>query len=173
MQNRAIESARILVVDDEESVLSLVRDIMAHDGYEVFTASSVTQAMRIARRASPDIIITDLVMPQGSGYDLIAALYKHPKTYATPILALTADGELVLSRFGDDRGLFSLSSNIAAYIAKPFSAMELRTTVLAVLHAAQLGRFHPGEPYHKALGRPIRLPRELRFPAPPKRQVGK
>lgn len=115
-------------------------------------AENVIEAMRIARREALDLIITDLVMPQSPSYDLIAALYKNPKTYAIPILALTADGELVLKQMGDERGLYSLSSNIAAYVRKPFSAAEFRGTVLAVLDAVQSGRFPPGEPYYKALG---------------------
>lgn len=128
-------------------------DLLRHDDHRVLLAENAIEAMRIARREVLDLVITDLVMPQNPGYDLIAALYTNPKTYAIPILALTADGELVLKQQGDERGLYSLSSNIAAYVRKPFSAVGFRGTVLAILDAVQSGRFHPGEPYYKALGR--------------------
>lgn len=168
MPHKSIESARILVVDDEEDVRCLIRDLMRHDGHKVWVAAGVVEAMRLARRETLDLVITDLVMPHSPGYDLIAALYRQSKTYATPILAITADGELVLGHQGDNRGLHSLSSNIAAYVAKPFSGAELRGIVLAVLEAWRAGRFRPGEPYYKVLGcakRPLREARLRRLDA--------
>ena len=172
MSNIPLESGRILVVDDEEGVRNLIEDLMRQAGHTVFAAESVIKAMRITRRERLDLVITDLVMPYSPGYVLVGALYRNPKTYALPILAISADGDLVLSHQGDERGLHSLSSNIAAYIDKPFSIYELQGTVMAILHAARSGRFHPGEPYYKALGSRKRPPRRRKASGPPKGDEG-
>lgn len=156
----ASEGRLVLVVDDEEDVRDLVADLMRHDGHRVISASGSAAALLLCRDRTPDLVITDLVMPDSPGYDLIQALYRDPKTYAVPVIAVTADGELILHQQGDRRGLHSLSSNIAAYVPKPFSGAALRGVVMAVFEALRKGRFKPGEPYYKALGAPKRPPRE-------------
>lgn len=120
------QGSRLLVVDDDPDVLGLVRRALASEGYEITTATSVTDAIARTRQGLPHLAIVDLMLPDGSGFDVC----QHLKALAdVPIVLLTAlDDEDTkvqgIERFAED------------YITKPFSPKELRVRVRRVL-----GRF--------------------------------
>lgn len=114
---------RILAVDDEPSVLAVVRDILASAGYTVATAPSATDALERIEQDTFDLIITDLRMPGMSGQDLIARLREHPVYRKVPIVVLATGAE--------EAHLDSLKVDMR--IGKPFAPRTLLTAVTALI----------------------------------------
>src|SRR5574341_837234 len=85
----------ILVVDDERDIVELVRYNLAQAGYRVVSASDGRQAVEMARRERPDLIVLDLMLPVLPGAEVARTLKQDEKTRAIPILMLTARGDEV------------------------------------------------------------------------------
>ena len=116
----------VLVVDDEQDILDLVRFRLEHDGYRVLTASDGQAGLALAQAERPDLCILDVMMPKLSGLEVLAHLRADPETADTRVILLTARG-----RDADvDRG-FELGAH--DYVTKPFSPKELRRRVHAQL----------------------------------------
>jgi len=120
---------RILVVDDDEKTVELVKLYLNRDGYKVVTAFNGTDALRLARERRPDLIVLDIMLPGLSGLEVCRALRAESDI---PIIMLTA-----LST--DDDRLAGLDLGADDYVVKPFSPRELAARVRAVL------RRMPGE----------------------------
>jgi two-component system alkaline phosphatase synthesis response regulator PhoP len=118
---------RILVVDDEPSVTDLLAYNLRKAGYEISLASDGSEALRLARQSSPDLILLDLMLPEVDGLDVCRELRK---TSAVPIIMLTARGEEI------DR-VVGLELGADDYVSKPFSVRELLGRIKAVLRRAQ------------------------------------
>jgi CheY-like chemotaxis protein len=86
-----IPRARVLVVDDSPTVLSLVRAALEAHQYEVATAGGGVEALEGIRQAAPDLIVTDSVMPGLDGFALLAHLRQDPSTRGIPVIMLTSD----------------------------------------------------------------------------------
>ena len=80
----------ILVIDDEETSIKIVEHTLKEAGYNVLTATSGEDGLRIARENNPEVIITDVLMPSMDGFMLLKELKNHEKTKDTVILVLTA-----------------------------------------------------------------------------------
>jgi two-component system phosphate regulon response regulator PhoB len=117
---------RILVVDDEEDILELVRFHLTREGYQVFTAASGEQALKSARAESFDLVVLDLMLPGVDGLEVAKALKKDARTQSTPIVMLTARGE-------DADIVTGLELGADDYLTKPFSPRVLSARVKAVL----------------------------------------
>ncbi len=87
-------SMRILVADDNHSLVNLVEGILKKAGYQVLTAFDGREALIKARKEKPDLIILDIIMPFLDGYQVCAALQKDPATSSIPILMLTVKGQV-------------------------------------------------------------------------------
>lgn len=114
---------KVLIVDDEQTLLETVENKLRKEGFTTFTAESAEDGMRLFRRVKPDLIILDIMLPQRSGYDLCKAVRKES---STPIIFLSARAEETdrvrgLDMGGDD------------YVTKPFNLGELAARVKAVL----------------------------------------
>jgi len=120
-------SARILIVDDEPAVTNLLAYNLRKAGYEILLAADGSEALRIARASSPDLILLDLMIPEVDGLDVCRELRK---TSAVPIIMLTARGEEI------DR-VVGLELGADDYVSKPFSVRELLARIKAVLRRAQ------------------------------------
>ena len=121
------ESAKtVLVVDDEQDILDLVRFRLEHDGYSVISASDGQTGLTLAQQERPDLCILDVMMPKLSGLEVLARLRADPATAATRVILLTARGQDA----DVDRG-FELGAQ--DYVTKPFSPKELRRRVQAQL----------------------------------------
>src|SRR5512147_1313746 len=83
----------ILVVDDEEDILELIRFHLARDGYSLTLSTSGEEAIKKARRQRFDLIVLDLMLPGIDGFEVAKALKSDPKTGSVPIIMLTARGE--------------------------------------------------------------------------------
>ncbi len=120
-------SARILVVDDEPAVTDLLAYNLRKAGYETLLAADGSEALRLARASSPDLILLDLMIPEIDGLDVCRELRK---TSTVPIIMLTARGEEI------DR-VVGLELGADDYVSKPFSVRELLARIKAVLRRAQ------------------------------------
>jgi two-component system, OmpR family, alkaline phosphatase synthesis response regulator PhoP len=117
---------RILVVDDEEDILELVRFNLAREGYDVVVAASGEKAIDIARKELPHLIVLDLMLPGIDGLEVTRILKNNPETRGIPIVMLTAKGE-------EPDIVAGLELGADDYVAKPFSPRILLARVRAVL----------------------------------------
>lgn len=113
---------KILVVDDEPHIVNLVRLTLSGQKYEVYSAYSGQEALRLSKQINPDLVILDIMMPNMDGYQVCEELRKDKKTANTPIMILSAKSQLV-DKFK--------SINVGAddYIVKPFDPEELMKRV--------------------------------------------
>jgi signal transduction histidine kinase/ActR/RegA family two-component response regulator len=120
---KSLAGYRILAVDDEPDALGLIDRVLRMCGAEVRTASTAGSALRALGDFSPDVLVSDIGMPDVDGYELIGQIHKLAPTL--PAIALTAFAR------GEDQSR-SLRSGFAAHINKPVDPAELVTTVAAV-----------------------------------------
>jgi two-component system, OmpR family, alkaline phosphatase synthesis response regulator PhoP len=119
-------SHRILVVDDEEDLLELIRYNLTKEGYRVECAASGEQAIQEARASVPDLIVLDLLLPNVDGLDVCKHLKSDPKTQHVPIVMLTAKSE-------EADVVTGLELGADDYITKPFSPRVLLARIRSVL----------------------------------------
>ncbi len=117
-------SKQILVVDDEAHLRKLITYILKSAGYEVATASSGSEALLSIGESVPDLVVSDVMMPEMDGFELVEKLRKNPQTRAIPVILLTA-----MSQTDDIVAGIELGAD--DYLAKPFKRAEL----LARVHA--------------------------------------
>jgi len=117
----------ILIVDDEEDVLELVRYNLDRNGYRVETAATGEQALTKARTKMPDLMILDLMLPGIDGLEVCRKLKSETRTQNIPIIMLTAKGEEADIVTGLELGADD-------YITKPFSPKVLVARVRRILH---------------------------------------
>jgi len=117
---------RILVVDDEEDILELVRFNLAREGYSVICTTSGEETLKIARKEHPDLIVLDLMLPGIDGLEVAKVLKNDPKTKDISIVMLTAKGE-------EPDIVTGLELGADDYVTKPFSPRILVARVRAVL----------------------------------------
>ena len=114
---------RILVVDDEESILKVVEYSLTQAGYEVHTAGDAEGGEFLLGQVHPDLVILDIMLPGKSGLDVARDLRQHSEV---PIIMLSAKGDEV------DR-ILGLEFGADDYVTKPFSPRELVSRVKAIL----------------------------------------
>lgn len=158
-----MNKAKILVVDDEDDILELVRYNLNREGYEVICAASGEGALKQTRTESVNLVVLDLMLPGMSGLDVARQLKSNPKTGSIPVVMLTAKGEEADIVAGLELGADD-------YITKPFSPRILVARIRAVLR--RLDRpdddaagviylhelvIHPGRREVLAKGEPVSL----------------
>jgi DNA-binding response OmpR family regulator len=119
-------ATKILVVDDEVKIARVVRAYLEREGYGVVEAHDGRQALEVARREKPDVVILDLMLPEVSGWDVCRALRQES---SVPILMLTARDE-------DTDKIVGLELGADDYVTKPFNPKELVARVRAILRRA-------------------------------------
>jgi two-component system, OmpR family, phosphate regulon response regulator PhoB len=129
---RADEGERVLVVDDEPDIVALVAYHLAKAGYRVSTAANGSEAVAVARRERPALVVLDLMLPGVSGYDVLQQLRASDRTRDVGVLLLTARRE------EPDR-IRGLSLGADDYLTKPFSPQELVLRVGAILRRLGAG----------------------------------
>lgn len=120
----------MLVVDDDEGLRALVRDALENGGYTALEAATREEAFRLARQRPPDLVVTDIEMPGGSGYEVCRA-FREEFGAELPIIILSGTRTEAYDRvagfeFGADD-----------YIVKPFDPEELRVRVRALLRRSR------------------------------------
>ncbi len=116
----------ILVVDDEEDILELVRYNLTKEGYRVSTVTSGEEALKAARTSQPDVILLDLMLPGVDGLEVCRLLKQDAKTQHIPVIMLSAKGD-------EADVVTGLELGAADYITKPFSPRILVARLRAVL----------------------------------------
>jgi two-component system, OmpR family, alkaline phosphatase synthesis response regulator PhoP len=117
---------KILVVDDEEHIIELIKFNLENNGYKIVTADNGIDALKIAKDARPQLVLLDLMLPGMDGYDVCKEIRKDINTSSTPIIMITAKGEEFDKVLGLELGADD-------YLTKPFSVRELLARVKAVL----------------------------------------
>lgn len=154
---------KLVVVDDEEDILELLRFNLEKEGYQVLCATSGEEALEIARSQIPNLIVLDLMLPGIDGLEVARKLKNDPDTMEIPIVMLTAKGEEADIVTGLELGADD-------YVTKPFSPRILAARVRAVLRRkikeypeeAKVLRIqdlviHPGRREVSVSGKPVQL----------------
>lgn len=123
-------SPLVLIVEDEDALVTLLRYNLEKEGFRSASAGDGDEALVMIKEETPDLILLDWMLPLTSGIEVCRQLRRQPETRDVPVIMLTARGEE-----GDKvRGL---NSGADDYITKPFSPSELMARVRAVLRRAQ------------------------------------
>lgn len=117
---------KILIVDDEEHIIELIKFNLENSGYETLTATNGIDALRIIREESPRLILLDIMLPGMDGYDICKEIRKDSVIANIPVIMITAKGEEVDKILGLELGADD-------YITKPFSIRELIARVKALI----------------------------------------
>lgn len=120
---------KILAVDDNQQLRTLLSSYFIQEGFDVVTAGDGQEALFVARREKPDLILLDLMMPEMGGYEFLR-IYSHEAK--TPVIVLTAKLEE-----GDK--ILGLELGADDYVTKPFSLRELSARIRAVLRRMEKG----------------------------------
>ncbi len=127
-----LKGIKVMAIDDDMDSLGLIKRILTRQGAEVQTATSVDEALNVFSRFVPDVVLSDIGMPEKDGYELIRRIREHPSGATTPAAALTA---LVRS---EDRTR-ALTAGYQNHLSKPVAAAE----IVAVVYS--LARIHRRE----------------------------
>lgn len=122
----AFGSKRVLIVDDEASLRTLVRVNLEIDGIEVSEAVDGNEAMSMLRQAPPDLVLLDLMMPGKDGIEVLEDVAADPELRNIPVILLTAKGEQEDLERGAILGA-------RGHITKPFDPEQMVRTVKAAL----------------------------------------
>lgn len=113
-----MEIKKVLVIDDEEEILALLKVRLERAGYAVSLANDGRTGVRQAEEEAPDVILLDLMMPEMDGFQVCKQLKMTQRTAQIPVVALTALGE-------EESAKKALKLGIEAYIVKPFDSEML------------------------------------------------
>jgi len=125
--------ARILIVEDEEPLMLLLRYNLEAEGFDVETVGRGDEADTRLKESPPDLVVLDWMLPGVSGIELCRRLRARPQTKTLPIIILTARGE-------ESERVRGLATGADDYIVKPFSVPELLARVHALLRRAKPAR---------------------------------
>ncbi len=122
-------SKKILLVDDEPSILLSLEFLMDQAGYDVYTATDGDEALQAVREKLPDLILLDIMMPKRDGFEVCQIIRTNPEWKETKIILLTAKGREVDQEKG-------LALGADDYITKPFATQELIKKVNMILESS-------------------------------------
>ena len=131
---------RILVVDDDKSIVKVLTAYLEQSGYQVLPAYDGEMALHMLRRERPDLVILDLMMPGRDGYEVTNLVRNDKSLSATPIIMLTA-------RIEDSDKIVGLELGADDYITKPFNAREVVARVKSLLRRVQLDQSPSAAPH--------------------------
>ncbi len=125
------DSARVLIADDNADMREYLTNLLRNSGYDVAVVTDGQQALDEVRADLPDLVISDVMMPEMDGLELVAALRADSRTAAVPVLLLSA-------RAGQEASIEGLEAGADDYLVKPFAAAELLARVRANIEMARL-----------------------------------
>ena len=126
-----MSSAKILVVDDTPAILDITRRCLESEGYAVRTCLESREAVRMAREDPPDVIMLDVVMPEVSGWEVLAELRADGAFQRTPVIVCTAYVAEALGRLAELKG----PDQHLGLLPKPFELEELLEVMASVTQA--------------------------------------
>src|SRR5215203_800171 len=113
----------VLLVEDEDAITAPLREALEREGFDTRVARTAGDALAAARKEEPDVVLLDVMLPDGSGFDVCRELRRDSKV---PIIMVTARGDEA------DR-IVGLELGADDYVTKPFSAREVAARIRAVL----------------------------------------
>lgn len=116
----------VLVVEDTLSELELISNYLRDSGYDVIIATDAKEALNQAVNQKPDAVVTDVVMPGMSGFELCRKLKKNPATEQMPVIICSSKNQEI------DR-LWGIKQGAAVYVTKPFTKEQLVYAVKSVV----------------------------------------
>lgn len=122
-------TTKILVIDDEVSIIELVTAYLEDEGYQVYTAMDGPSGLRAARAFKPDLIVLDILLPGMDGIELLAQLRRESNVYVIMLTAKTEETDKIIG----------LSVGADDYLTKPFSPRELVARIKAALRRLRSG----------------------------------
>ena len=131
------ELPKVLIADDEQTCIDFVRASLADMPCEVLEASDGQQALDVARKHHPQLIILDIQMPERSGFDVFVELKKDEALASVPVIMMTALGERLGLQFDEREMGEYMGAEPEAYIDKPVDGASLKETVARLLEQAQ------------------------------------
>ncbi|NIS83491.1 MAG: response regulator [Anaerolineales bacterium] len=126
MQPRA---PTVLIVDDDPAFCVIMREFLGGDGFEVHLAFDVPQALSFLAFVTPDLILSDIMMPEIDGLWLVRSLRSAPSTSNIPTIVISAKA------MPEDR-IAAIEAGADAFVSKPFSMVELRQVISEFLPTA-------------------------------------
>jgi CheY-like chemotaxis protein len=123
---------RILVVDDTPALLDVIRRCLESEGYQVRTCLESRNAVQMAQETHPDVVMLDVVMPEVSGWEVLAQLRQDREFMGTPVIVCTAYVAEALGRLAELKG----PDRHLGLLPKPFELDELIEVVASVTAAA-------------------------------------
>jgi len=121
------ETKRILIVDDEDGIVKLVKMYLEHHDYEVITASDGQEGLERAKTEKPDLIVLDLMLPKIDGYKVCGLLKRDTRYAKTPVILFTAKAQEKDVKLGEEVGA-------DAYITKPFEPEVLLSKIKELIN---------------------------------------
>ncbi|MBD2778326.1 response regulator [Iningainema tapete] len=115
----------ILIVEDSPSELELMSHYLTESGYNVIKASGAKEALEKAETQNPDVIVTDVVMPGMSGFELCRSLKRNPATQKVPIVICSSKNQEI------DR-LWAMRQGADTYVTKPYTREQLLRAIKSV-----------------------------------------
>jgi two-component system alkaline phosphatase synthesis response regulator PhoP len=126
---------KILVVDDEPSIVKLVTAYLKPEGYELVTAADGPSGLKSVRAFKPDVVILDIMLPGMDGLEVLQHIRRESQAYVILLTARTEEADKVIG----------LSVGADDYMTKPFSPRELTARIKAALRRLQLSPAQPGD----------------------------
>lgn len=118
----------ILIIDDDETFRSIMREILERAGYEILTSASVADAYQVMLELQPDLILTDIMMPEIDGLTLVRFLRSHPTWSGIPLIVVSA-------RVMESDRDAARRAGADAFLEKPFTMQHLTRTISTFLAA--------------------------------------
>ncbi len=126
---------KILIIDDEPSILNLVSAYLKPEGYEVYTAADGPSGLKAAKAYKPDLVVLDLMLPGMDGLELLSRLRRESDVYVILLTARTEETDKIVG----------LSVGADDYVTKPFSPRELVARIKAALRRLKTGAGSGGD----------------------------
>ncbi len=123
---------RILAVDDEPNIVRLIEVNLTRHGYQVETANNGVQALEKIRANRPDLIVSDVMMPEMDGFELLSTIRRDPALESLPVIMLTAKTQ-------DKNVMEGYTRGADMYLTKPFNPAELLAFVKRILQSSAEG----------------------------------
>lgn len=127
--------SKILIIDDEPSILNLVSAYLKPEGYEVYTAADGPTGLKAAKAYKPDLIVLDIMLPGMDGLELLSRLRRESEVYVILLTARTEETDKIVG----------LSVGADDYVTKPFSPRELVARIKAALRRLKTGTGSSGD----------------------------
>ena len=128
VEAQQVSRATILLVEDEDSLRRVMKDLLEQEGYTICEARDGAEAFEQVDRHNPDLVLLDLNLPNVDGYTVLAKLRSHPRTASLPIVVLTARGD-------EDNEVRVLRLGATDFLTKPFRPRALQARLEATFAA--------------------------------------